>query len=85
MIDYAAILSRRYFGKEWILDGDSYNGLTWNEKTGKPTQETLDALWPEVMAEISAENLAKEAAKISAESKLAALGLTAEEIAAIRS
>jgi hypothetical protein len=85
MIDYAAILSRRYFGKEWILDGDSYEGLTWNEKTGKPSKATLDDLWPEVIAEIAAENQAKEEAKISAQSKLAALGLTADEIAAIRS
>ena len=78
MIDYAAVLSRRYFGKEWTLDGDSYDGLTWAEKTGKPSQKTLDDLWPEVQAEIAAEIQSKKTAR---EDVLKRLGITAEEAA----
>jgi hypothetical protein len=40
----------------------------------------LDALWPEVEAEIAAEAQAKVDAKASAVSKLEALGLSVDEI-----
>ena len=46
MIDYAAILSANYPGKQWTLEGDNYDGLTWLDSTSKPTQAQLDALWP---------------------------------------
>ena len=29
MIDYVAILTRRFFGKEWTLNGDDYAGIIW--------------------------------------------------------
>jgi hypothetical protein len=77
MIDYAAILSRKYFGKEWTLDGDSYDGLTWNEKTDKPLKETLDNLWPAVSAEIAQEKASKDAARTAI---LERLGITEDEL-----
>jgi len=77
MIDYAAILSRKYFGKEWTLDGDLYDGLTWHEKTAKPSQKTLDDLWPTVLAEIEQEKLAKEETR---KAVLEKLGLTDNEL-----
>ncbi len=46
MIDYAAILGANYRSAQWILDGDTYDGLTWLDETPKPTQAELDALWP---------------------------------------
>lgn len=48
MIDYTAILTANYSGKEWALDGDTYDGLVWLSETPKPTQAELDALWPQV-------------------------------------
>lgn len=45
MIDYTQILSINYAGSKWMLNGDSYNGLTWLSNTPKPTQAELDALW----------------------------------------
>lgn len=49
MIDYALILSSKYAGTQWSLDGLEYSGLTWlDEITPKPSQEDLDALWPQV-------------------------------------
>jgi hypothetical protein len=51
MIDYAAILTSKYPGSLWTLDGDAYDGLTWLSDTPKPTQAELDALWPQVQYE----------------------------------
>lgn len=79
-MDIAIILSRRYEGSEWTLDGDSYTGLTWLSDTPKPSKKTLEGLWVEVQAEIAGERQAKEDAKASAIAKLEALGLTVEEV-----
>ena len=48
MIDYALILNANYPGTQWALDGETYNGLTWLDKTPKPSQAELDAAWPQV-------------------------------------
>ena len=54
-MDIATILSLRYQGQEWTLDGDDYTGLTWLSDTPKPTKKQLEAAWPEVEAEIARE------------------------------
>ena len=79
-MDYAQILTRKYPGKEWTLNGDKYSGLKWLSDSPKPKKAELDALWPEVQAEIAAEQQARVDAKASAISKLEALGLTVDEI-----
>jgi len=76
MIDYAAILSRRYSGKEWTLNGDEYTGLTWMSEGSKPTKATLDGLWASVQQEIADEAAAKVSAR---EALLTRLGITADE------
>jgi len=83
MIDYTLILSRKYKGQEWILEGDDYSGLTWLSDTPKPTKATLDNLWTTVQSEIAAEVEAKAQAKSTAEGKLAALGLTTDDLRAL--
>ncbi len=80
MIDYATILTRRYAGKEWTLNGDEYDGLTWLSDTPKPTKTKLDSLWAEVQQEIADEATAKVAARQAVLNKL---GLTADEAAAL--
>lgn len=80
MVDYPTILTRKYPGQEWVLNGDSYEGLNWISDTPKPSQEELDGLWDEVVAEIEAEKQAKVDAKASAVAKLEALGLSVDEI-----
>jgi hypothetical protein len=47
-IDYPAILSANYAGKQWTMNGDNYDGLVWLDETPKPTQAELDAQWPTV-------------------------------------
>jgi hypothetical protein len=76
MIDYSKILSRKYKGSEWTLNGEDYAGLTWLSDTPKPTKSTLDGLWSEVVAEIEAEESSKSAARKAVLDKL---GVTAEE------
>ena len=83
MTDYAAVLSRRHAGRQWILNGDDYAGLEMLDGSNKPTQKSLDDAWPEVQAEIAADAAAKVATRASALAKLAGLGLTDDEIAAL--
>ena len=45
MIDYSLILTTHYPNKQWILSGNSYEGLDWHDELAKPTKEELDALW----------------------------------------
>lgn len=83
MTDYAAVLVRRHPGRVWTLNGDNYDGLVMLDDGTKPSKKSLDDAWPSVRAEIEAEQQAKLDARASALSKLSALGLTDEEIAAL--
>ena len=79
-MDIAIILSTKYIGSEWTLDGDSYAGLTWISDSPKPTKKQLEDLWPSVQTELAAKAQAKIDAKASAIAKLEALGLTVDEV-----
>jgi hypothetical protein len=79
-MDIPTILTRKYPGTEWTLDGDDYTGLTWLSDSKKPTKAELEKAWPTVVADIEAEAQAKADAKASAIAKLEALGLTVEEV-----
>jgi hypothetical protein len=48
MIDYSAILTANYAGKEWSIDGNDYSTLIWLSAGTPPTQAELDAQWPTV-------------------------------------
>jgi len=79
-MDIPQILSKRYPGSLWKLEGDDYAGLTWKSDTPKPTEAALSKVWASVQAEIAAEARAKADAKLSTIDKLKALGLTVEEV-----
>jgi len=79
-MDIAKILTRRYAGSEWTLNGDDYAGLTWLSDTVKPTEAALTKVWASVQAEVAAEAQARLDAKASTIDKLKALGLTVEEV-----
>ena len=83
MIDYAQILATNYSGKVWCLVGNDYDGLEWSDESPKPTQVELDALWESTQAQVEADTQTKINAKQSALAKLAALGLTQDEVKAI--
>ena len=77
-MDITAILSKNYFGSEWTLNGDSYEGLTWLSKTSKPTEQELLDQWDEVKKLIADEIAQKATAKAAL---LERLGITADEAA----
>jgi len=83
MSNYAMILTENYVGKQWSLDGTTYDGLQWHDTTPKPTQAELDALWESTQAQIAAKDQAAANHKASALSKLTALGLTQDEVKAL--
>jgi hypothetical protein len=83
MSDYSQILSVKYPTEQWTLSGSSYEGLTWLSDTPKPTQAELDALWESTKAAVAAKEQEAKDVKASALAKLAALGLTQDEVKAL--
>jgi len=79
---YRQVLLHQFPDAEWVLKGNDYDRLTWLSDTPKPTQTELDAAWPAVQQAQADAVAAREAAKQSAIDKLAALGLTVDEISA---
>jgi hypothetical protein len=79
------VLNKLRPNTEWVIRGNSLEGLEFiKPKTAtKPTQEECDQAWLEILAE--REVAATEAATIKANalSKLAALGLTENEVKAV--
>ena len=80
-----AIMSLRP-GVEWSMSGDDVEGIIWHTPDVQPlTSKQVAAEVKRLeQAEID-EAAAKAAARQSAEAKLAALGLTADEVAALLS
>ena len=83
MTDYAAVLLRRHNDREWVISGNDYETLQMTDEGSKPSKKSLDDAWPDVQAEIAAEQTAADAAAASGRTKLAALGLTDDEINAL--
>jgi hypothetical protein len=77
------ILLSRFEKDDWVLIGQNYEGLTWLSESEKPTLEELENLWEEVEGELQAKADAVVATRSSALAKLAAIGLTPEEIASL--
>jgi len=83
MLDYALILSTNYVGKQWSMLGNDYDALEWLDSSVKPTQAELDDLWESTQATIAAKEQTAKDVKASALAKLAALGLTQDEVKAL--
>ena len=47
-MDISLILSKNYSGAEWVLDGETYEGLTWLDDSPKPTEAELESQWSAV-------------------------------------
>jgi hypothetical protein len=82
MTDYTAVLVATHPNAQWSLSNNDYDTLVWHDDTPKPTQAELDAAWPAVQQAQADAVAAKQAARQSAIGKLAALGLTVDEISA---
>lgn len=77
-MDYTLILTQKYPNQEWILNGDTYEGLVWLSDTKKPTKAQLEAHWPELATYWEDKSKKQEASKAAL---LDRLGITAEEAA----
>lgn len=77
----AALLSLKP-GVLWTMNGDNYENIVWESEETKPTYAELEAEVIRLEEERVNKIAAEEAAKDSAYSKLAALGLTVEELKA---
>jgi hypothetical protein len=76
----ARALSALRPGVEFTYNNEDLSTVKWSlEETTTPTQAEVDAK----IVELFREDAALEAARESGKAKLAALGLTAEEIAAL--
>jgi hypothetical protein len=84
MIDVSeAVISLRP-GAEWTMNGDDVEGIIWHTPDVEPlTTAEVQAEMVRLEKAAADEAAAKEAAKASALAKLEALGLTADEAAAI--
>ncbi len=58
-MDIAMILTRRYPGTEWTLNGDSYSGLTWLSEGDAPSEAELQAEWTQVQYEVAHDTVEK--------------------------
>lgn len=83
MIDYAEILVRNYPNSSWTMHGNDYATLQWHSDSAQPTQQELDDAWPDIEQQISTEAETLASNRQAGLEKIAALGLTAEEISAI--
>ena len=73
-----------YPNAEFSMVNDDISTVAWRtEGITTPTQEEIDNAIAAMEAEKIAKAAAKAAAKASAQAKLAAIGLTPEEIAAV--
>lgn len=53
MIDYTLILTVNYPNTQWVLRGNSYDGLEWLSDSPKPSKENLDALWEQTQKTVA--------------------------------
>jgi hypothetical protein len=54
-MDITLVLSRRYPGAEWTLNGDTYDGLVWLSEGDAPSEAELSAEWAQVEFEVAYE------------------------------
>lgn len=59
-MNIAEILTRKFPGAQWALNGNTYDGLEWLDDSTKPTEAELQALSAEVEYEIAVEDVEKK-------------------------
>jgi hypothetical protein len=78
--DFSISLNRLVPEAQWAMDDNDYENINWlSPEIAKPTIKALETAYANYLAEIQA----KVDARTSALAKLAALGLTADEVAAL--
>jgi hypothetical protein len=79
-MDYSLALAHLLPNAQWAMDDNDYDSIQWfSDDIAKPTKAALESAGLEAQAELDAKVNARE----SALAKLAALGLTQDEINAL--
>jgi len=68
---------------KWTFAGNDYSEIQWLSKDPKPTLEEIESEVANLKTKKAQAKIDRETAKIAAEAKLAALGLTAEDLKAL--
>lgn len=84
MITTAQAVASLRPGVEWSMNGDDVEGITWHTPDVQPlTTAEVEAEMVRLEQVAVDADAVKVAARLSAESKLAALGLTVDEITSL--
>ena len=67
----------------WILSGDAFDGITWVDERPRCTEAEFKAGFAQWDAWKAEQDAKAEADKAAAQAKLAALGLTADDLKAL--
>jgi hypothetical protein len=68
---------------EFTIQGTEYEGINWHEKTPAITKKQFQDGFAQFDAWKAEQDAEQAAAKVAAEAKLAALGLTADDLKAL--
>jgi hypothetical protein len=79
----ALLPSAQYFGSTTANTKQSFDDLIWQDEREKPTWKQVQDAFNGLPNEIKNPDLAKTEAKAAAQAKLAALGLTVEDLQAL--
>jgi hypothetical protein len=79
----ALLPAAEYFGSTTDNTKDCFDNLDWQDSRTKPTWKQLQDAWLTLEPKLVSDAAAKAAAKTTAEGKLAALGLTTDDLRAL--
>ena len=79
----ALLSSAQYFGSTTANTKQSFDNIDWQDEREKPTWKQVQDAYNALPNEIKNPDLAKATAKAAAQAKLAALGLTVEDLTAL--
>jgi len=79
----ALVPSAQYFGSVTVNTKESFDNLDWQDEREKPTWKQVQDAYDALSEEIKNPDLIKAEAKAAAQAKLAALGLTVEDLTAL--
>jgi len=79
----ALMPAAQYFGSTTANTKEAFDNLDWQDERAKPTWKQVQDAYAALPEEIKNPELAKAQAKATAEAKLAALGLTTDDLRAL--
>ena len=79
----ALVPAAQYFGSTTANTKEAFDNLDWQDERAKPTWEQVEDAYAALPEEITNPQKFEAEAKVTAQAKLAALGLTTEDLQAL--